>query len=240
MLAGVGGGLSGSIAGLASLVSYPALLAAGLSPIHANVTNTIALVFSSIGSISSSRPELSGQLPRLRRLCIVGVAGGAAGGAVLLVTPAGSFERVVPWLIGLSALAVLIKRPTPHPDAEPRPDSWLLLPGTFLVGAYIGYFGAAGGVLMLALLLATIPETLARSNAVKNVVLGVSNAISAVIFLIFSTVDWTAAIPLAVGFFIGGRIGPTVVRHSPAQALRLLIAMGGVGLAIYLALSTYS
>jgi uncharacterized protein len=240
VVAGVGAGLSGSIAGLASLVSYPALLAVGLMPVAANVTNTVALVFSSAGSVAGSRPELRGQRPRIRELGLVAVAGGLVGGALLLLTPAGSFERVVPWLIGLGSLAILVPRRTVlhHEDPHP-PASRLLVSGIFLIGIYGGYFGAAAGVLMVALLLITTSDTLARSNALKNVVLGLSNVVAAIIFAIFGPVDWVAALPLAAGVLVGGRIGPVVVRHSPAGALRVLIALAGVGLAIHLGLDAY-
>src|ERR1700722_5132900 len=119
MTAGVGAGLCGSMAGLASLVSYPALLAAGLSPISANVTNTVSLVFSSVGTAAGSRPELGGQGSRLRRLGALALAGGCAGSVLVLVTPARAFEEVVPWLIGLGSIAVLAPRYPRPPTAEP-------------------------------------------------------------------------------------------------------------------------
>src|SRR3954465_14540902 len=99
VLAGVGAGLTGSIAGLASLISYPALLATGIPPVTANVTNTVAMVLNGIGAASASTPELEGQGRRLRRLTGAAALGGAAGAALLLLTPSSAFERVVPWLI---------------------------------------------------------------------------------------------------------------------------------------------
>ena len=103
VLAGLGAGLVGSITGLASLISYPALLAIGLPPVMANVTNTVALVFSSGGSVLGSRPELGGQATRLRRLGVIAVLGGVLGGLLLLlITPPGAFERIVPWLIAFA------------------------------------------------------------------------------------------------------------------------------------------
>lgn len=241
LLAGIGAGLTGSIAGLASLISYPALLAVGLPPLTANVTNTVALVFSSVGSVIGSRPELRSQGAQVRRLGAVGVLGGVVGGVLLLSSPSGSFERVVPWLIGFGSLTILvIRRPTIHPEAPHTTDSRFVLLAVFVIGVYGGYFGAAAGVLLLALLLAATSETLARCNALKNVVLGLANLVAAVVFLLFGSVSWIAAAPLATGLFIGGRFGPVIVRHSPARLLRILIALAGVGLAIYLGFDAYS
>jgi len=240
VLAGVGSGLAGSIAGLASLVSYPALLAVGLTPVAANVTNTIALVFNTAGTMAGSRPELRGQRPRIRELGVIAVAGGLVGGTILLLTPASAFERVVPWLIGLGSLTILVpRRLTLHLDDAPAPASRVLFAGIFAIGVYAGYFGAAAGVLMLALLLITTPDTLARCNALKNVVLGISNVVAAVIFAIFGPVHWLVALPLAAGVLVGGRIGPVIVRHSPTRVLRVLIALAGLGLAIHLGLDAY-
>ncbi|UQX90357.1 sulfite exporter TauE/SafE family protein [Jatrophihabitans telluris] len=239
VLAGIGGGLTGSIAGLASLVSYPALLAAGLSPVAANVTNTVALIFNTVGSVSASRPELTGQRPRLLRLGVSAVLGGAVGAVLLLVTPAGSFERVVPVLILFASAAVLIPRPAAHPDRL-RTDPIWLAPVVFAVGIYGGYFGAAAGVLLLASLLLATPESLPQANAMKSALLGTANAVAAVGFVFFGHVVWSAALPLAIGLFIGGSLGPRIVRRSPPTPLRLVISFAGVGLAVKLGLNAYT
>ncbi|MGI8491525.1 MAG: sulfite exporter TauE/SafE family protein [Acidimicrobiales bacterium] len=238
--AGVGGGLAGSIAGLASLVSYPALLATGLSPLPANVTNTVALVFSSIGSVHGSRPELLGQSPRVRRLGAVGLAGGITGGALLLATPPGKFELIVPWLVGAASLAILAA-PTPqeleghHQGHDGRAITFVV----FLIAVYGGYFGAAAGVFLLAALLVSTADTYARSNAVKNVVLGLANGVAALAFVLFGPVRWSSVLPLAAGFLLGGRVGPVVVRRAPAAPLRVVIALAGVGLAVRLGIDAY-
>jgi uncharacterized membrane protein YfcA len=239
-LAGFGAGLVGSIAGLASLISYPVLLAIGVPPVMANVTNTVALVFSSGGSVLSSRLELDGQATRLLRFGVVAVLGGVIGGVLLLLTPPGAFQLIVPWLIALASIAILVQR-------RPQEAQWLdrgrdaigLTVGVFLVAVYGGYFGAAAGVLMLALLLASTRETLARSNAVKNVVLGLANATAAVTFIFFGSVHWSLVAPLALGCFAGGRLGPFLVRHAPARPLRIAIAVAGMGLALHLGVDAY-
>ena len=234
--AGLVGGLAGSIAGLASIVSYPALLAVGLGPVAANVTNTVSLVFSSVGSTLGSRPELEGQAPRVRTLALAAMAGGGVGATLLLLTPSETFEKLAPWLIGVASLAILV-RPRIHAGEPRRPAA--LSAGVFLIAIYGGYFGAAAGVMLLALMLVATGDTLARSNALKNVVLGIANAVAAVGFALFGDVDWVAVVPLAAGLLAGGRLGPVVVRHSNATLLRGLIGLAGLGLAVKLGVDAY-
>lgn len=252
VLAGVGGGLAGSVAGLASIVTYPALLACGLSPIAANVTNTSALVWSGVGSTLGSRPELKGQGPRLRRLIPISVVGAVGGAIAVLYTSSHTFGLVVPWLILAAALVILLSRrrppaPTdpgeagPGPlqtmavSADPRAIPLIVLGLSF----YCGYFGAAGGVLLLAVLLAATSDTLARSNAAKNVILGMANLAATVVFILFGPLHVAEAIPLGAGCLIGSRMGPLIVRRAPAGGLRIAIALMGIGLAAVLAYRAY-
>jgi len=249
LVAGVGAGLLGSVAGLASLASYPALLAVGLSPVAANVTNTVALVFTGIGAGASSRTELAGQRDAVRSGVLLTGLGGALGALLLLAVPPGVFEAVVPWLIAFASLALL---------AQPRIRAWALRTGrsgvagdgraaggrslpvlaaTFAVSVYGGYFGAAAGVLLLALLLLADGGELLRANALKNVLLLAANGMAAVGFALFGPVSWAAAPPLAVGCLLGGLAGPWVGRRVPTDALRVVIALAGLGLALRLGLS---
>jgi uncharacterized membrane protein YfcA len=247
VLAGVGAGLTGSIAGLASLVSYPALLATGLPPVTANITNTVALVLNGVGSVSASRPELRGHGRRLVPLAVAALLGGVTGAVLLLLTPSETFERLVPLLIGGAATAILFSKPPtalavegalhhPGPHRDPR---WLPL-GTYAIAIYGGYFGAAAGVLMLAMFLLGTGENLPRGNAFKNVILAVANAVAAVGYIVFASVAWSAAIPLAIGCFCGSLLGPTVVRRAPQTLLRRLIALAGLGLALHLGIQAYT
>ncbi len=242
-LAGIGGGLTGSIAGLASVTTYPALLAVGLPPVSANVTNTVALVFNGVGSIWGSRPELKGQRAFLLRTVPMAMVGGGLGAVLLLSTPAEGFEKLVPILIGFSAIAILLppgKSAVPGEKPRQRRGIQILEAGAILVIAiYGGYFGAAAGVLLLALLLRAGGATLAHANASKNVLLGASNSVAALIFIVVAPVHWAAVIPLGAGCLIGSRLGPIVVRHAPATPIRLLIGAGGMVLAIKLGVDAY-
>src|SRR5476649_949981 len=234
---GIGGGLAASIAGLASLVSYPALLALGLSLVAANVTNTVALTLN--GLVAGSRPELTGQRARAIRLTMAAAAGGALGGALLLLTPAAAFEKVVPWLIGGASLLILVpRRRAPMAGSEPTHSPWVTL-ATGFIGVYAGYLGAASGVMMLALLLAFTADSLPRSVALKNVAVGAANAVAALGFAFLGPVNWAVAAPLSLGFLAGGRIGPLLVRRLPTGPLKAVIALGGVGLALRLGYQAY-
>nr|WP_222131933.1 sulfite exporter TauE/SafE family protein [Pseudonocardia sp. C8] len=228
--AGVGAGLVGAVAGLASLFSYPALLAVGLPATTANVTNTVCLLFQGAGSVSGSRPELRGAGHQVRRWVGPALLGGAAGAGLLLLTPEGGFERIVPFLVA-AASALLLVPPRPGTDRPPGRGVPL---GVFGIAVYGGYFGAAAGVLMLALLASLPGTTLLRANALKNVLLWAANAVAAVGFAFLGDVAWVAVPALALGLLLGGRLGPAVARRVPARALRVGIALAGLGLAVHL------
>lgn len=239
-VAGIGGGLVGSIAGLASLTTYPALLLVGLAPVAANVTNTVALVFNGVGSVSGSLPELRGQRAALTRLVPAAVVGGAAGAALLLAIPAEGFENAVPVLIAASAVLIALPR-RDRVEGAPIGRGRTVVEGIAVLAicVYGGFFGAAAGVLMLALFLRTGSGSLADANAIKNVVLGVANGVAALVFMAFAPIHWPAVIPLGIGCLLGSRLGPSIVRRAPATPLRLLIAAAGVALAVKLGLDTY-
>jgi uncharacterized protein len=237
VLAGVGAGLAGSTAGLASLVSYPALLAVGLPPLSANVTNTVAMVGTTLGAMAGSRPELTGQRRRVLWLCAIAAVGGACGSALLLVTPSSTFTFVVPWLIAAGSL-VLLAGPRLRPSAGRSrigPAGPVTGAAAFCVAVYGGYFGAAAGVLMLALLSSVWSQSLARSNAAKNLATGAAGIIAAIVFAFTGKVYWPAALAICLGSIVGSWLGPAIVRRLPPAPLRIAIALAGLVLATVLA-----
>jgi uncharacterized protein len=243
--AGVLGGLTGSIAGLASVATYPALLLVGLPPVAANVTNTVALVFNGIGSVWGSRPELAGQGGWIKRIAPVAALGGFVGAALLLSTPAEGFERIVPILLGLASMAILLPRNGQQEAkvaSHQRHTAMVLLESAaiFLISIYGGYFGAAAGVLLLALLLRAGHATLAHANAGKNVILGVANGVAAVVFTVLAPVNWPAVVALGAGCLLGSRLGPIIVRHAPAGPVRVVIGAAGLALAVKLGVDAYT
>lgn len=234
--AGVLAGTIGAAGGITSMVSYPALLAVGIAPLPANVTNAVALVASFPGSTLGSRPELAGRGPWVRRRAPVAVVGGACGVALLLLTPRHVFDALVPYLL-VSAAAVLVAQPALsrwHRALDVRWRALLLPVGLFLVCVYSGYFGAGSGVMVLALLLVTSDEGIPRANALKNVILGVADVVAAVGFLLFGPVRLSAAAFLALGLLVGSFLGPRITRRVPGAFLRAVVAAMGVSLAAWL------
>ena len=241
VLTGVVAGLVSTIVSLASLVSYPALLAMGLPPVAANMANTVALVFTGIGSVAGSRRELAGQGRRVLVVGAVTAGGGALGALILLRTPAGAFTLAVPVLVAGASAAILVQpRLLLRARASGRPPSRWWAAGILAAAVYVGYFGAAGGVLMIAALGGAFRDDLVRLNALKNAVSGLANGVAAVGFVVFAPVRWDAVVPLAAGFLVGGRVGPAVARRLRATRLRALIAVSGFAMAALLAARTYS
>jgi uncharacterized membrane protein YfcA len=170
----------------------------------------------------------------------VTVAGGATGAALLLSTPAEVFELLVPVLIGGASLVLLLQPGITRLSGGLVDErSPALLAGVFGVGVYAGYFGAAAGVVLLALLTVSVAEPLARLVAARNVALGLANLVAAAGFALFGPVRWSAAAPLAAGFLLGGGIGPGLVRRLPGHRLRVAIALLGLGVAVKLAFDTF-
>jgi uncharacterized membrane protein YfcA len=242
LAAGTVGGIFSTVVAIASLVTYPALLALGVPPLSANMTNTVSLVFTGAGAVAGSRPELAGQGRQVLRLGAITALGGTVGAAVLLLTPASAFTMAVPVLIGGASLVLLVQPKismlTPPAFLGTR-RRLVLGVALFAVAMYVGYFGAAAGVLLLVTLSAMISEPLVRVNVIKNAVSGMANAMAAVCFALFGDVRWEFVLPLAAGFLIGGLVGPKIARQVPAGVLRVIVSVCGLGLAVKLGISAY-
>lgn len=239
IIVGILAGICNAVAGLASLVAYPALLALGLPPIAANVTDTVALIFSGVGATLSSQKELRGAHKELLTFLPITVLGCICGALLLFAIPEQDFEKVVPFFILFAAVAELVpytKRPSQNVSLIAKV---LALVGVFFVGIYSGYFGAAAGVLMLALLGVISNEPFIKYNAEKNVIFAVVNVVSAIVYGMHVQLMWHWIIPLALGFLIGGYIGPIIVRHTSTRLLKTLIGIGAIILAISLFIQAY-
>jgi uncharacterized membrane protein YfcA len=237
LVAGVLAGIVGTAGAITSLVSYPALLLAGVPALAANIANIVAITTTWPASALASRAELAGRRRWLRRYAPVAALGGALGTALLLRTAADTFERVVPFLVAIGSLALLVaprltarRRASTAANTEP----WWLAVGLLFISIYNGYFGAGAGVMTLALVLVASGDSLPVANALKNMLVGAATLVAAIGLVIFTSVTWGAVVPLGIGTFVGGAIGPRVTRRLPERALRILVAAIGLGLAVQL------
>jgi uncharacterized protein len=249
-LAGVGAGTLNAIVGSGSLITFPTLLAFGIPPVVANVSNNVGLVPGNASAAWGYRRELAGQRSRLLWLGIFSALGSVAGAAALLALPAGAFKLIVPALILVSCVLVLLQprlsariaarreREREQQDASAGAGGGsrdratrggpVLAGGLFGAGIYGGYFGAAQGVLVIGLLGTFLDEPMQRINGAKNVLVGIVNGVAAVIYIIFAHVSWIVVLLIAVGSTLGGLIGARVGRRLPAIALRIFIVAIGV------------
>ncbi|MYS07942.1 TSUP family transporter [Streptomyces sp. SID6041] len=238
--AGIGAGTINTIVGSGTLITFPVLLATGLPPITANVSNALGLVPGSISGAIGYRAELKGQKHRIVRLGAAALVGGLIGAILLLALPSDAFDAIVPVLIGLALvlvvlqprIAAVVKRRREQTGTEAHPDGGpALLVGLLLASMYGGYFGAAQGVLYLSLMGLLLHDTLQRINAVKNILGALVNGVAAVFFLFVAEFDWTAVLLIAVGSTIGGQIGAKVGRRLPPTVLRgVIIAVGVIAI----------
>lgn len=236
--AGVVAGIIGTAGGITSLVAYPALLAAGIPPLAANVTNSVALLGSGLSSASRAAPDIAGHGETIRRWAPVSVVFSLAGAVLLVVTPGEVFDRIVPFLV-LAGSLILLLQPAITRWQEARGHAWnrpAIFGGLGGVALYNGYFGAGSGILLIALLLFTREPVLHRANAMKNVILIASDLLPAVLFAVVGTVVWPAAVSLGIGAVAGGLIGPSIARRIRHDVMRWLIACCGFALAVWLLL----
>jgi uncharacterized protein len=239
LAAGVFAGTINTVVGSGTLVTFPVLLAVGYGPVTANVSNTLGLVPGSVSGAIGYRAELAGQHRRILTLGAASLVGGIAGAVLLLSLPSEAFATIVPVLIALALVLVVVQprlaRALAARRAEVRPHGGpLLWTGVLGTGVYGGYFGAAQGIILLALMGIALPEDMQRLNALKNVLAGLVNGVAAVVFIFFATVAWLPALLLAIGSTAGGQVGARVGRRLSPAVLRGVIVIVGVAAIVQL------
>jgi uncharacterized membrane protein YfcA len=232
-LAGLAAGAINTLVGSGTLITFPVLLAWGYAPVAANVSNTVGLVPGSVSGAVGYRRELSGQRGRVLRFGAASALGGATGAVLLLVLPESAFKAIVPAFIVLALALILL---------QPQLNRWLLkreihLDGrhrlvTLLVvyatGVYGGYFGAAQGIMLLAVLGLALPQDLQRTNALKNVLAGLVNGVAGVYFVFAAHVEWAPAAIIAGASVVGAQLGARYGRSLPPGILRAVIVVVGI------------
>jgi uncharacterized membrane protein YfcA len=233
LAAGAAAGAINVVVGSGTLITFPVLLAFGYAPVVANVSNTIGLVPGSMAGAIGYRRELEGQGPRVRTLAVAAAAGAASGATLLLVLPPAAFKAIVPAFIALALLMILaqprlgalLRRRRAHTHERIGLATMLAV---YATGTYGGYFGAAQGILMLAVLGLALDDSLQRLNACKNVLAGLVNLLAGVIFATVAHVAWPVVGLIAAGSLGGGVFGARYGRRLPAAPLRALIVAVGI------------
>ncbi len=257
LLAGVWAGAINTVVGSGTLITFPTLLAIGVPPVTANISNSIGLVPGSVAGAIGYRRELEGQRARIARLLLAAVIGGLLGAGLLLVLPPGAFEAIVPALILLGVVLVILQPRLSKAVADRaaggqaagetasatagetggRDGAWWVWPGVLLTGVYGGYFGAAQGVLLMAVLGIGINESLQRLNGAKNVLAACVNAVAGLVFVVVVEldlvgseveIDWLLVLLLGLGAVAGGLLGASVGRRLPPAVLRGVIVVVGL------------
>jgi len=249
LVAGIAAGIINVVAGAGTLITFPVLLALGVPPITANVSNTVGLIPGSVAGALGYRRELASQWRPVAWMALFSAVGGVTGGVLLLVLPEGAFATVVPFLLLLAAVlsaiqprvarfvrrkATAVPAGTVITKTDTRPLTLGLVIGVLATGVYGGYFGAAQGVVLLALLGILWSTDMHRANGAKNVLAGVANLVSAIIFISSGTVDWRIAILIGVGSATGGWLGARIGRRLSAPVLRTILVLVAVIAAVVL------
>lgn len=238
--AGVLAGTANTMAGAGSLLTFPALLAVGLSPLAANVSNCLGMIPGSASGAYGMRDQLVGQRATLLRWSVWAVLGSLVGAAVLLALPSAAFDRVVPVLVGAAGLLVLaqpyVVRRLGRVEGRPSAAAG---PAVGAVAVYSGYFGAAQGVMFVGVLGILAPQPLRQTNAMKNVLAVTANGGAGLVYAVAAPVDWTAVLLLAVGTAAGGPLGAALAKRVPAGPLRLAIAAVALVVAVRLGLDAW-
>jgi uncharacterized membrane protein YfcA len=241
--AGFAAGGINAVVGSGTLVTFPVLLAVGLPPLTATISNSLGLVAGNLTGAIGYRRELRGQRRLLIRLLPASILGALTGSFLLLHLPASSFEAIVPVLIGLAVVLVAVQPALQRALARNRPPSdddvelrigpgrlAALLAGAYVTGSYGGYFAASQGVLQIGIFGLLLRESLQRLNAVKNVLTTAVNGVAAAAYVLVATdrVDWRAAALIAGGAILGGYVGARFGRRLPSAVLRSAIVVLGL------------
>jgi uncharacterized membrane protein YfcA len=231
--AGIVAGTINTVVGSGTLFTFPVLLGFGYTPVVANVSNTVGLVPGSATGALGYRRELAGQRRRVLGLSVASVSGGIVGAILLLSLPASAFKAIVPVFIAVALVLIIVQpwlsaRLDRHRPAGRELPGPLAILGVFAGGIYGGYFGAAQGILVLAILTLSLDDDLQRLNAVKVVLTGLVNLVSGLVFVVAAPVAWAPASLIAAGSMLGGALGAHVGRRFPPAVLRGVIVVVGV------------
>lgn len=241
LLAGIGAGIANGVAGGGTFITFPTLLATGASALAANVTTTVGVVPSSLGSIRGFHVQLRGHADLIRSLVAPCLLGTAAGCSLLLLGSAHLFALVVPWLIGagtlLFAIAPRITKRLAHVDHAHPARRWGLYVGIFVVAVYGGYFGAGLGILLLAVMAVSLPFEIQELQGLRSALSLIINAVAALIFVVRGHLIVDAVWMFLIGTLVGGWLGAILILRLSPNVVRVVIIVVGLVTTIRLAIT---
>lgn len=232
-------GILTGIVGMAALTLYPVLLSVGVAPITANATITVAQVGGGIGTVLASLRELRHHWRQAIQIAILNTIGGVLGATILIHSSNTGFKKVVPVFIMLAGVMILTPRRKSQQPVNNTLVSFLSWLGVFLVGIYTGFFGAGAGLLMIAVLSKIIDDKYTIYNAMRNFASFTNNVVSAIMFILTIPIAWAVIIPLLIGLFTGGYIGPIIVCYIPSAVIKTAVGIFAIGLALVLGYQAY-
>lgn len=239
----VGAGIMNALAGGGTLLTFPALLLAGVPAIRANATSTVALVPGAAASLAGYRREVGTHKRWLTTLLIPSLLGGAIGSVLLLMTPEKIFEHLAPWLVLFATMLFMLqllwsrRRPEAH---VPKPTSWALASvAQFFASIYGGYFGAGVGIVMLVILGGLGLTDIHAMNGLKNFFGICINSVAALYFIVRGAVDWPLALLMTAGAVLGGFVGANFARRIGKEKARVAVVAIGLGITIVLFLNRH-
>jgi uncharacterized membrane protein YfcA len=238
-LAGVAAGAVNALAGGGTLITFPTLMAIGIPPVAANVTNTVALCPGYLGATFAQRKDMRGQRRRLQMLLAASAVGGVIGGILLLVTGERVFRALVPFLILFASGLLAVQNPvrawivrhSSRTVTKPVSEAWAAFP-VGLAAIYGGYFGAGLSVIVLSVLGLMIGDSLTRLNASKQAIALTVNSAAALLFLFSGRVLWSVAIVMALGALLGGILGGHLAGRIKPSVLRWTVVSIGIVVAV--------
>jgi hypothetical protein len=229
-----------AVAGGGSFLSFPAILGAGVLPVSANATNTVALWPGQLTSIAAYRNDLGANLKLLGPVCGCALLGGLAGAIALLHTEQRTFLRLVPWLLLAAALLFAasgrIAQAIAHrrvADGTGHPHYLPLYAALLAISFYIGYFGAGGGILIMSSLAIFGIQSIREINALKVVATTVGNGIAVVTFMVERQVVWHLCLLMMVTAACGGYLGGYYSRRLSSDVVRVCVVIIGLSMAAY-------
>jgi len=223
-------GAINGMAGGASVISYPVLLATGMSPVNAAISNALGVTPANFFALIAVRHQMRAYFQEYKKLIIISIIGSSVGAVALLTVPPGVFEKMVPFLLLFASLSFLIKA---KPDRSAR-QALLEKFGIAASGLYCGYFGPGQGVLVIAVLARDIRRDPKTLNTAKNLIVGLTSLISNIIYIFSGRADWPVVIALVIGASIGGTVGGRWAARMPKAVYRGLILTVGFGASAWL------